>query len=203
MDDRLAWFSIGALCAFVICGWPWHPRFSRYERLRRGSNPPPPGGKPTPPPGPPSVDLRAALARQESAGPTNGEGMPCDLIRTLLRPGYEPGDGSADGAQLVNLAWWHPAMGCDSLQIVVDNARARCSFGLERCQRLQQENHRFREPERTILCDILANGTLLPDPNGTRYARPDVAPVATSEHPTPVRPQPTGGRLIRGDRWPG
>ena len=58
------------------------------------------------------------------AGPTNGEGVPCDLIRTLLRPGYEPGDGSADGAQLVSLAWWHPAMGCDSLQIVVDNARA-------------------------------------------------------------------------------
>ena len=64
------------------------------------------------------------LAQQEPAGPTNGEGVPCDLIRTLLRPGYEPGDGSADGAQLVSLAWWHPAMGCDSLQIVVDNARA-------------------------------------------------------------------------------
>jgi hypothetical protein len=62
MDDRLAWFSIGALCAFVICGWPWHPRFSRYERLRRGSNPPPPGRKPAPPPGPPSVDFRALCA---------------------------------------------------------------------------------------------------------------------------------------------
>jgi hypothetical protein len=72
-------------------------------------------------------------------------------------------------------------MGCDSLQIVVDNARARCSFGLERCQRLQQENRRFREPERTILCDILANGTLLPDPSGTRYARPDVERVVHSE----------------------
>jgi hypothetical protein len=52
------------------------------------------------------------------------DGVPCDFIRTLLRPAYEPGDGSADGAQLVSQAWWHPIMGCDSLQIVVDNARA-------------------------------------------------------------------------------
>jgi hypothetical protein len=40
---------------------------------------------------------------------------------------------------------------------------------LHRLHRLQQENARFREPERTILCDLLANGTLLPDPDGKRY----------------------------------
>jgi hypothetical protein len=39
----------------------------------------------------------------------------------------------------------------------------------KRLYRLQQENSRFREPERTILCDLLANGELLPDPCGTRY----------------------------------
>lgn len=42
----------------------------------------------------------------------------------LLHPAYEPGDGSMDGAQLVNSEWWHPVFGCDSLQHVVDNARA-------------------------------------------------------------------------------
>ena len=52
--------------------------------------------------------------------------------------------------------------------------------GLERCNRLQQEQHRFREPERRILCDILANGTLLPDPQGTRYGTTP-APVAVAE----------------------
>ena len=53
-----------------------------------------------------------------------GEGLPADIRATaLLHPAYEPGDGSADGAQMVGLAWWHPVMGCDSLQIVVDNAR--------------------------------------------------------------------------------
>ena len=44
-------------------------------------------------------------------------------LRALLNPGYEPDDGSADGAQLVDEQWWHPCFGCDSLQYVVDNAR--------------------------------------------------------------------------------
>ncbi|MEB3165373.1 MAG: hypothetical protein VKO65_01750 [Cyanobacteriota bacterium] len=52
-----------------------------------------------------------------------GEGPPAVTINALLHPAYEPGDGSADGAQLVGLVWWHPVMGCDSLQMVVDNAR--------------------------------------------------------------------------------
>jgi hypothetical protein len=42
---------------------------------------------------------------------------------SLLSPGYEPGDGTMDGAQLVDGQWWHPLFGCDSLQYVVDNAR--------------------------------------------------------------------------------
>ncbi len=41
----------------------------------------------------------------------------------LLHPAYEPGDGSADGAQLVDGQWWHPQFGCDSLQYAVNNAR--------------------------------------------------------------------------------
>lgn len=61
---------------------------------------------------------RAALA----AAPV-GKGPPAVTISALLHPAYEPGDGSADDAQMVGLAWWHPVMGCDSLQIVVDNAR--------------------------------------------------------------------------------
>ncbi len=41
-----------------------------------------------------------------------------------LCAGYEPGDGSMDGAQLVDGEWWHPMFGCDSLQMVADRARA-------------------------------------------------------------------------------
>ena len=32
-------------------------------------------------------------------------------LRALLHPAYEPGDGSADGAQLVDEQWWHPVFG--------------------------------------------------------------------------------------------
>ena len=52
---------------------------------------------------------------------------PVDAMTTdwkALRAGYEPGDGSMDGAQLVDGEWWHPIFGCDSLQMVVDRARA-------------------------------------------------------------------------------
>lgn len=42
-----------------------------------------------------------------------------------LCAGYEPGDGSMDGAMLVDGEWWHPMFGCDSLQMVVDRAARR------------------------------------------------------------------------------
>jgi hypothetical protein len=45
-------------------------------------------------------------------------------LKAILRPAYEPGDGKADGAQLVDGQWWHPIFGCDSLQNVVDNVRS-------------------------------------------------------------------------------
>lgn len=33
IDPRLAWFAIGATCSAVVFGWPWHSRFSRYNRM--------------------------------------------------------------------------------------------------------------------------------------------------------------------------
>jgi hypothetical protein len=64
---------------------------------------------------------RAALAQSEPEGV--GGGPPAVTSSALLHPAYEPDDGSADGAQMVGMAWWRPVMGCDSLQLVVDNAR--------------------------------------------------------------------------------
>ncbi|NCA73123.1 MAG: hypothetical protein EOM91_24345 [Sphingobacteriia bacterium] len=40
-----------------------------------------------------------------------------------------------------------------------------------RCDLLQAQQARMRDPERTLVCDILANGQLLPDPTGARYGR--------------------------------
>lgn len=105
---------------------------------------------------------RAALDQPEAEGPTDEE------LHRLWLDLYAFHDGPTSGevAEIARavLARWG-------------------SLGIERCHRLQQENHRFREPERTILCDILANGTLLPDPDGRRYGR------STAE-PTPVNGQP-------------
>lgn len=42
-------------------------------------------------------------------------------------------------------------------------------FYKRRCDLLQQWQARMRDPERTLVCDVLANGQVLPDPNGTRY----------------------------------
>lgn len=41
----------------------------------------------------------------------------------------------------------------------------------------------MRDPERTLICDILANGQLLPDPKGERYGFPSTG----NEH---FEPQP-------------
>jgi hypothetical protein len=45
---------------------------------------------------------------------------------------------------------------------------------------LTKEQHRMRDPERTLLCDIIANGQLLPDPNGSRYG-PNIQDVQPRE----------------------
>jgi hypothetical protein len=45
-----------------------------------------------------------------------------------------------------------------------------------RCELLQKVQKYMRDPERQIVCDILANNTLLPDPKGERYGQ-DLLPL--------------------------
>lgn len=47
-----------------------------------------------------------------------------------------------------------------------------------RVELLEASKLMFREPERTILIDVLANGQLLPDPNGIRYTLLDKPQVS-------------------------
>jgi hypothetical protein len=42
----------------------------------------------------------------------------------------------------------------------------------ERLALLARVQKHMRDPERTLVCDILANGQLLPDPHGKRYGFP-------------------------------
>ena len=46
-------------------------------------------------------------------------------------------------------------------------------FYKRRVEMLGREQKRMRDPERTLVCDIIANGQLLPDPNGKRYGTPN------------------------------
>lgn len=54
-------------------------------------------------------------------------------------------------------------------------------FYRTRCDLLQKLQVRMRDPERTLVCDILANGCLLPDPNGDRY--PPATPDTRTKEP--------------------
>lgn len=56
-----------------------------------------------------------------------------------------------------------------SLEMEVAKAQASRDFYKQRCELLQQVQKYMRDPERTIVCDILANNSLLPDPEGKRY----------------------------------
>ena len=53
----------------------------------------------------------------------------------------------------------------------ISELEASVRFYCARCDMLIREQSRMRDPERQIVCDILANGALLPDPQGTRYGR--------------------------------
>ena len=57
------------------------------------------------------------------------------------------------------------------LQKQVAKLEASRDFYKSRCELLQQVQNYMRDPERIIVCDILANNTLLPDPEGKRYGK--------------------------------
>ena len=56
-----------------------------------------------------------------------------------------------------------------STNIEVTKEKQQLDLYKRRCELLQDQQRFMREPERTIVCDILANGSLSPDPRGTRY----------------------------------
>lgn len=56
----------------------------------------------------------------------------------------------------------------------LEEAEASAAWYERRCSALQEQQSNMRDPERTIVCDILANGAVLPpDFAGDRYAIKD------------------------------
>jgi hypothetical protein len=64
-----------------------------------------------------------------------------------------------------------------------DDARSSRDFYKRRADALQEWQSKMRDPERTIVCDILANGCTL-EPAGDRYTTPPAAQPAVPE-PSP------------------
>ena len=60
----------------------------------------------------------------------------------------------------------------------IENLQKHLNFYKTRCELLQQVQKYMRDPERTIVCDIIANNSLLPDPEGTRYGQDLQPPIS-------------------------
>jgi hypothetical protein len=69
----------------------------------------------------------------------------------------------------------------NKLADALHKARSSVQWRDGRLNQLQIAQLRMRDPERTMVCDILANGTLL-EPEGSRYAITDAAAELRTEH---------------------
>ena len=76
------------------------------------------------------------------------------------------------------LQWWGKE------EQLLKFARELCEkndFYKTRCELLQKVQKYMRDPERQIVCDILANNSLLPDPSGVRYGQNLVKLIETDD----------------------
>ena len=73
-------------------------------------------------------------------------------------------------------AWLMPGWYGYKVGRLIQRMKRSLDFYRQRVELLQTWQQRMRDPERTIVCDILANGQTLPDPNGDRYGQASPAP---------------------------
>jgi hypothetical protein len=99
-----------------------------------------------------------AIARLEQALKQQAEGEPLADLPQLPEPDFRDGHGN----KTVTDYWGRHQM--------QEYALAYCRFYKRRMEALQQWQSKMRDPERTIVCDILANGCTL-EPAGNRYTR--------------------------------
>lgn len=94
-------------------------------------------------------------------------------------PCVECEDGERERDRLTGKAWredsslekWFPLTAEE-----IEGLKFSLDFYRRRVELLQQWQSRMRDPERTIVCDIIANGQTLPDVSGSRYGAHPPAP---------------------------
>lgn len=79
-----------------------------------------------------------------------------------------PPSDDGDGSVASMAAPQQEVQAVDDLAKELDTVREALQWYMRRCDHLQRAQHRMRDPERTMVCDILANGSLL-FPEGQRY----------------------------------
>lgn len=116
---------------------------------------------------------------------------PCsalDCALALLACGTQHGGNNAEWLE----AAWKMADHCKGREDVTEAALRVVAESREwyrhRMDMLARLQKRMRDPERQLVCDILANGQLLPDPKGKRYGFPTTGndhfcKPNTSDHP--------------------
>lgn len=121
----------------------------------------------------PPSDVRDALAKLIAAVQ---QGMHDEWECNSYHPSLHPALNNAIAALAQSAQ--APAPDTDELQ----ELRRSLDFYKRRVDLLLQWQSHMRDPERTIVCDIIANARTLPDPNGARYgvaqapAQPAVLP---------------------------
>lgn len=84
--------------------------------------------------------------------------------------------------RLVRSCGFVPAIEVKVLEEKLKRAESSRQWYAHRCDMLQREQKRFGAGKaRTLLCDILANGQLLPDPKGKRYPSSNTQDHARNE----------------------
>ncbi len=192
-DDFLAYpaYEVPAIILAALRRWGCDPQFSAEEVAMLAA----PWPLLLPPPAPAGSSITNGLEKAQEGG-----GPPPAPTRDELNDAFGPGPTVEEVAAVAKRLddarriqrlrqALREVIACDGLASdevsdgflclaprEVRSLARTAQFAMDRCNRLQTEQKRFRDPERTILCDILANGTLLPDPNGKRYGIPQDAP---------------------------
>lgn len=89
-----------------------------------------------------------------------------EAVRAAWMTGYTEGEREAIEKEQQPAQQQEP-----TLQEQLDDALQSLDFYRRRVQALQQWQSKMRDPERTIVCDIIANGCAL-EPAGDRYKQP-------------------------------
>ena len=148
--------------------------------------------------------LRAALAANVPAGlPENETPQMHDAAMAVLYAGVTRGTTNALWrAYRAALLAAAPAPEADDLQKQLDDALSSLDFYKRRSAALQSCQHMMRDPERTMVCDILANGSLLINGKGKlaaeRYAP---AQAQQSSEPPPTCPPMTADFKSGYEAW--